>query len=112
MEVRNETVETSTESSLSTTTRTRKKQKLSLTNNNIDIVQSFRSRTGVLEAQAMSSNDLPLSSSQSLLLTPELVLYNDMISVRAILGLERTNRLSKTRSEEHTSELQSRFDLV
>src|SRR5207249_12156075 len=89
VEIRDKTVETSAESSLSTTTRARKKQELSLTNNNIDIVESFRSGTGVLEPQAMSGNDLPLSSSHSLLLTPELVLYNDTISVRAILGLER-----------------------
>src|SRR5206468_6087036 len=92
----NETVETSAKSGLSAATRTRKKQKLPLANDNIDIIQGFESGTGVLEPKAMSGNDLPLSSSQSLLLTPELVLYNDTIRVRAILGLERTSRLSET----------------
>src|SRR5712692_9395172 len=96
MEVGNETVETSAKSSLSTTTRTRKKQELPLTNDNVDIVQGLGCRAGVLESQTMTDNDIPMNSSQSLLLTPELVLYNGTMSVRAILGLKRTNRLSET----------------
>ena len=38
----------------------------------------------------------PLESQPNLLLTLELVLYNGTMSVRAILGLKRTHRLSET----------------
>ena len=38
----------------------------------------------------------PLESQPNLLLTLGLVLYNGRMSVRAILGLKRTDRLSET----------------
>src|SRR3989441_4798246 len=49
-----------------------------------------------IENPGLARQLFPLEHQPNLLLTPELVLYNDTMSVRAILGLERTNRLSET----------------